>query len=56
LAEVDNVDYMVVAAGRFQQLLEVVCRDNEELLALINDVIPAIPGVRTTETFTYLHL
>ena len=43
---------MVAVAGRFHQLLEVECRDNDELPALINDVIRA----RATETFTYLHL
>jgi Lrp/AsnC family transcriptional regulator for asnA, asnC and gidA len=56
LAEVDNVDYVVVTTGRFDLVLEVVCRDHEELLHIINDVIRAIPGVRATETFTYLHL
>ncbi|MGH9214800.1 MAG: Lrp/AsnC family transcriptional regulator [Acidimicrobiales bacterium] len=56
LAEVDNVDYVVVTTGRFDLVLEVVCRDHEELLQIINDVIRAIPGVRATETFTYLHL
>jgi Lrp/AsnC family transcriptional regulator for asnA, asnC and gidA len=56
LAQVDNVDYVVVTSGRFDLLIEVVCRDNEELLALVNDVIRAMPGVRSTETFTYLHL
>jgi len=56
LAEVDNVDYVVVTTGRFDLVVEVVCRDHEELLRLINDVVRAIPGVRATETFTYLHL
>jgi Lrp/AsnC family transcriptional regulator, regulator for asnA, asnC and gidA len=56
LAEVDNVDYVVVTTGRFDLVVEVVCRDHEELLQLINDVVRAIPGVRATETFTYLHL
>jgi Lrp/AsnC family transcriptional regulator for asnA, asnC and gidA len=56
VAQVDNVDYVVVTTGRFDLVVEVVCRDHEELLHLINDVIRAIPGVRTTETFTYLHL
>jgi len=56
LAEVDNVDYVVVTTGRFDLVVEVVCRDHEELLHIINDVIRAIPGVRATETFTYLHL
>jgi Lrp/AsnC family transcriptional regulator, regulator for asnA, asnC and gidA len=56
LAEVDNVDYVVVTTGRFDLVVEVVCRDHEELLYIINDVIRAVPGVRATETFTYLHL
>jgi Lrp/AsnC family transcriptional regulator for asnA, asnC and gidA len=56
LAEFANVDYVVVTTGRFDLVLEVVCRDHEELLHIINDVIRAIPGVRATETFTYLHL
>jgi Lrp/AsnC family transcriptional regulator for asnA, asnC and gidA len=56
VAQVDNVDYVVVVTGRFDLVVEVVCRDHEELLHLINDVIRAIPGVRATETFTYLHL
>jgi Lrp/AsnC family transcriptional regulator for asnA, asnC and gidA len=56
VAQVDNVDYVVVTTGRFDLVVEVVCRDHEELLHLINDVIRAIPGVRATETFTYLHL
>jgi Lrp/AsnC family transcriptional regulator, regulator for asnA, asnC and gidA len=56
VAQVDNVDYVVVTTGRFDLVVEVICRDHEELLHLINDVIRAIPGVRATETFTYLHL
>ena len=56
LAKVDEVSYVVVTSGRFDLLVEVVCRDNEELLAVVNDVIRALPGVRTTEAFTYLHL
>jgi Lrp/AsnC family transcriptional regulator for asnA, asnC and gidA len=37
-------------------MLEVVCEDDDHLLALLNDKIRAIPGVRATETFTYLRL
>lgn len=56
LAEIPEVDYVVITSGRYDLLVEVVCRDNEQLLALVNDVIRAIPGVRSTETSTYLHL
>src|SRR5690606_39751119 len=56
LARIDEVSYVVVTSGRFDLLVEVVCRDNEQLLAVVNDVMRSLPGVRTTETFTYLHL
>jgi Lrp/AsnC family transcriptional regulator for asnA, asnC and gidA len=56
LAKVDEVAYVVVTTGRFDLLVEVVCRDNEQLLTIVNDVIRALPGIRTAETFTYLHL
>ena len=56
LAKIDEVSYVVVTSGRFDLLVEVVCRDNEQLLAVVNDVMRSLPGVRTTETFTYLHL
>jgi Lrp/AsnC family transcriptional regulator for asnA, asnC and gidA len=56
LAKVDEVSYVVVTTGRFDMLVEVVCRDNEQLLALVNDVIRVLPGVRSAEVFSYLHL
>jgi len=37
-------------------LVEVVCEDDDHLLRLLNDEIRAIPGVRSTESFTYLRL
>jgi Lrp/AsnC family transcriptional regulator for asnA, asnC and gidA len=56
LSKVDEVSYVVVTTGRFDLLVEVVCRDNEHMLAVVNDVIRALPAVRATETFTYLYL
>jgi Lrp/AsnC family transcriptional regulator for asnA, asnC and gidA len=56
IGELDEVDYVVVSAGRFDILAEVVCEDNEQLLDLVNDVLRAQPGVRSAEVFTYLHL
>ena len=55
-AEVDEVDYVVITAGRFDVFAEVVCTDMVPLLDLVNDRIRPIPGVRTTEVFTYLDL
>lgn len=56
LSKVDEVSYVVVTTGRFDLLVEVVCRDNEHMLTVVNDVIRALPTVRSTETFTYLYL
>jgi Lrp/AsnC family transcriptional regulator for asnA, asnC and gidA len=56
LAALDEVDYVVITAGSFDVLVEVVCGDDEELLSLLNDSIRAVTGVRDTETFVYLRL
>jgi Lrp/AsnC family transcriptional regulator, regulator for asnA, asnC and gidA len=56
LAALPEVDYVVVTAGSFDLLVEVVCNDDEHLLSLLNNSIRAIPGVRDSETFVYLKL
>ena len=54
LSEFDETDYVVITAGSFDVLCEVVCEDDDSLLELINRRIRALPGVRRTETFMYL--
>ena len=56
LAELDEVDYVVVTAGKYDLLVEVVCESDDHLLELISDRIRAVPGVVATETFMYLRL
>ena len=56
IAEMEEVDYVVITAGSFDILLEVVCEDDEALLEVINRKIRTLPGVRRTETFMYLKL
>lgn len=56
IAAIPEVSYVVVVSGSFDLLMEVVCEDDDHLLALLNDTVRAIPGVRSTETFTYLKL
>jgi len=56
LAEVPEIDYLVVTAGSFDILCEVVCEDDEALMAIVNDKIRAVPGVRESESFIYLKL
>ena len=54
LSEFEETDYVVITAGSFDVLCEVVCDDDDSLLELINRRIRALPGVRRTETFMYL--
>lgn len=56
LAEIDEVDYVVITAGSFDILLELVCEDDDHLLRVLSARIRALPGVRDTETFVYLKL
>jgi Lrp/AsnC family transcriptional regulator, regulator for asnA, asnC and gidA len=56
VAQLREVDYVVVSAGSFDLLVEVVCEDDDQLLDLVARRLRALPGVRTTETFVYLRL
>jgi Lrp/AsnC family transcriptional regulator, regulator for asnA, asnC and gidA len=56
LAAITEIDYVVICAGGYDLLVELVCTDDEDLLRLLNDTIRTIPGVRSTETFVYLKL
>ncbi len=56
LAELDEVDYVVITAGSFDVLAEVVCESDEHLLEIISPQIRGIPGVAGTETLVYLKL
>jgi Lrp/AsnC family transcriptional regulator for asnA, asnC and gidA len=56
LSKMDEISYIILTAGSFDIILEVVCEDDEALLEVINRKIRAIPGVRRTETFMYLKL
>jgi Lrp/AsnC family transcriptional regulator for asnA, asnC and gidA len=56
LASMPEVDYVIVTAGSFDIIVEVVCESDDHLLELLSKRIRAIPGVRSTETFVYLKL
>jgi Lrp/AsnC family transcriptional regulator for asnA, asnC and gidA len=55
LAEMDEIDYVVISAGSFDVLAEVVCEDDDHLLEILSRV-RAVPSVTSTETFVYLKL
>ncbi len=56
VAEMPEVDYVVITAGTYDLLIETVCEDNEALLVFLAERLRAIEGVRETETFVYLRL
>lgn len=56
IAGMPEIDYVVVTAGSFDLLCEVVCESDEQLLEILQNRIRAIPGVRSSETFVYLKL
>ncbi|HAN34880.1 MAG: Lrp/AsnC family transcriptional regulator [Acidimicrobiaceae bacterium] len=55
LQAMSDIDYLVVSAGSFDLMAEVVVADDGDLLDLTNR-IRSVKGVRSTETFIYLDL
>ena len=55
LSGMEEIDYVVITAGSFDILIEVVCEDDDHLLEILGR-IRAIPSVTMTETFVYLKL
>ncbi|MCD1268364.1 AsnC family transcriptional regulator [Microbacterium sp. MEC084] len=51
-----SVIYVVLTAGSFDVLAEVLCGDDDELIDILNSEIRALEGVASTETFVYLKL
>lgn len=56
LAKMDEIEYVVITAGSFDLLAEVLCESDEHLLRVLSDRIRQIEGVKVTETFVYLKL
>ena len=55
LASMAEIDYVVITAGSFDLLLEVVCEDDDHLLE-IQGRVRGVPSVTSTETLVYLKL
>jgi Lrp/AsnC family transcriptional regulator for asnA, asnC and gidA len=50
-----EASYVLVTAGQYDLLVELVCDDRRELLDVTNRM-RALTGVSSTETFLYLHM
>jgi Lrp/AsnC family transcriptional regulator, regulator for asnA, asnC and gidA len=55
IAQWDEADYVVITAGQFDVLVELICADRRQLLDLTNR-IRGLDGVASTESFLYLEL
>ncbi len=56
ISDFDEVIYLIICAGSFDLLAEVVCRDNDHLLSFLTDKLYKVPGIQQTETFMYLRV
>ena len=56
IAAIDEAIYVVMTAGSFDIILELICEDDDHLLHVLNDRIRAVQGVTEVETFVYLKL
>ncbi|GAA1728509.1 Lrp/AsnC family transcriptional regulator [Aeromicrobium alkaliterrae] len=56
LAELPEVDYVVITAGSYDLMVEVVCASDDHLLELVSTKIRKRPEVTSSETFMYLKL
>lgn len=56
LEKLPEVNYLVICAGGFDILAEVVAEDDDHLLEVVNTHIRSVPGVLRAEAFVYLKL
>jgi Lrp/AsnC family transcriptional regulator for asnA, asnC and gidA len=56
IEEFEEVSYLVICAGSYDLLAEVVVADHEHLLDVVTRRMRSVPGVQHTETFMYLQL
>ncbi|MGH9273278.1 MAG: Lrp/AsnC family transcriptional regulator [Acidimicrobiales bacterium] len=54
IGALDEVTYLVVTAGRYDLVCEVVCEDNDHLLRVLTERFADIKGIRSTETLVEL--
>ncbi len=56
VASIEEANYVVMTAGSFDIIAELIAVDDDALVHLLNDAIRSIPGVTEVETFLYLKL
>lgn len=53
IAQIDEIDYVVITTGRFDIMAEAICEDAGRLLEIL-DVLRSIDGVTSCEAFNFL--
>ncbi|HUH53743.1 MAG TPA: Lrp/AsnC family transcriptional regulator [Microbacteriaceae bacterium] len=53
LGEIESVVYVVLTAGQFDLLVEVLAEDQQKMFDVINSQIRPIEGIMRAETFSY---
>ena len=52
----DEVIYLILCAGSFDILAEVVCQDNDHFLKFLTEKLYKVQGVQQAETYMYLRV
>jgi Lrp/AsnC family transcriptional regulator, regulator for asnA, asnC and gidA len=56
IAEFPEVSYLLLVAGEYDLMVEVMCPNREHLMNLITDRLHRVPGVEHTHTTFILHV
>lgn len=56
LAKFEEVVYIVVVSGRYDLMIEVFCRDHEDMLKFLTEKLAKVDGVRETESFMHMKI
>jgi Lrp/AsnC family transcriptional regulator for asnA, asnC and gidA len=56
VAGVEGVIYVVLTAGTYDLLVEVVCREPGDLLEIVNDRVRTVRGVASVDTLVYMDI
>jgi Lrp/AsnC family transcriptional regulator for asnA, asnC and gidA len=56
LAAIDAITYLLITAGRYELVVEIISPDAEGFLSLVNDSIRPIEGIRGIEIISCLKL
>ena len=56
LGELPETSYVIMTAGQYDVMAEVICRDTEHFTDLVNERMPHIDGIISTESFFVLEV